>query len=178
MHAAWMEGTTVASVCKYPSSMSCILVRASPRVPYPKLSFLFFFDKNRKNLPQQFAIPGCHLCQVQKKSLRVRIYARSYPRRIRPYQKRWKDIKIILFLSQVPDVSFHEVEGHKHNLFLSRVSDVSYIWVWQVNYAKLLEMGSFFTWHIFLEVGKTQDITSKIWQTLGDALTRLLDASF
>jgi len=40
-----------------------------------------------------------------------------------------------------------------------------------VNYAKLLEISSFFTWHIFLEVGKTQDIPSKIWQTLRDALT-------
>jgi hypothetical protein len=29
-------------------------------------------------------------------------------------------------------------------------------------------MNSFFTWHIFLEVGKTQDLSSKIWQTLGD----------
>jgi hypothetical protein len=27
----------------------------------------------------------------------------------------------------------------------------------------------FFTWHTFLEVGKTQDLPSKIWQTLGDA---------
>jgi hypothetical protein len=26
----------------------------------------------------------------------------------------------------------------------------------------------FFTWYIFLEVGKTQDLPSKIWQTLGD----------
>jgi hypothetical protein len=40
-----------------------------------------------------------------------------------------------------------------------------------VNYAKLLEMNSFFTWHIFLEVGKTQDLPSKIWQTLGDVVT-------
>ena len=40
-----------------------------------------------------------------------------------------------------------------------------------MNYAKLLEISSFFTWHIFLEVGKTQDMPSKIWQTLGDALT-------
>jgi hypothetical protein len=31
-------------------------------------------------------------------------------------------------------------------------------------------MDSFFTWHIFLEVGKTQDLPSKIWQILGDAL--------
>jgi hypothetical protein len=38
-----------------------------------------------------------------------------------------------------------------------------------VNYAKLLEMNSFFTLHSFLEVGKTQDLTSKFWQTLGDA---------
>jgi hypothetical protein len=30
----------------------------------------------------------------------------------------------------------------------------------------------FFTWHIFLQVGKTQDLPSKICQTLGDALTR------
>jgi hypothetical protein len=38
-----------------------------------------------------------------------------------------------------------------------------------VNYAKLLEMNSFFfTLHIFLEVGKTQDLPSKICQTLGD----------
>jgi hypothetical protein len=28
----------------------------------------------------------------------------------------------------------------------------------------------FFTLHIFLEVGKTQDLQSKIWQTLGNAL--------
>jgi hypothetical protein len=40
-----------------------------------------------------------------------------------------------------------------------------------VNYAKLLEMNSFFTWHAFLEVGKSQDLPNKIWQTLGDALT-------
>jgi hypothetical protein len=33
-------------------------------------------------------------------------------------------------------------------------------------------MNSFFTWHIFLEVGKAQDFPSKIWQTLGDALIR------
>ena len=39
-----------------------------------------------------------------------------------------------------------------------------------MNYAKLLEISSFFTWHIFLEVGKTQDMPSEIWQTLGDAL--------
>jgi hypothetical protein len=25
-------------------------------------------------------------------------------------------------------------------------------------------MNSFFTWHIFLEVGKAQDLPSKIWQ--------------
>jgi hypothetical protein len=29
-------------------------------------------------------------------------------------------------------------------------------------------MNSFFTWHTFLEVGKIQDLPSKIWQTLGD----------
>jgi hypothetical protein len=40
-----------------------------------------------------------------------------------------------------------------------------------VNYAKLLEMNSFFTLHNFLEVGKTQNLPSKFWQTLGDALT-------
>jgi hypothetical protein len=38
-----------------------------------------------------------------------------------------------------------------------------------VNYAKLLETNSFFTLHNFLEVGKTQDLPSKFWQTLGDA---------
>jgi hypothetical protein len=40
-----------------------------------------------------------------------------------------------------------------------------------VDYAKLLEMDSFFTWHIFLQVDKTQDLPSKICQTLGVALT-------
>jgi hypothetical protein len=30
-----------------------------------------------------------------------------------------------------------------------------------------------FTWHIFLEVGKAQDLPSKIWQTLGDASIRV-----
>jgi hypothetical protein len=39
-----------------------------------------------------------------------------------------------------------------------------------VNYVKKLETTSFFTWHIFLEVGKTQDFPSKISQTLEDAL--------
>jgi hypothetical protein len=29
----------------------------------------------------------------------------------------------------------------------------------------------FFIWHTFLEVGKKQDLTSKIWQTLGNALS-------
>jgi hypothetical protein len=32
----------------------------------------------------------------------------------------------------------------------------------------------FFTWHIFLEVGKTQNFPIKIWQTLGDALREYL----
>jgi hypothetical protein len=32
----------------------------------------------------------------------------------------------------------------------------------------------FFTWHTFLEVGKTKDLLSKIWQTLGDALRSYL----
>jgi hypothetical protein len=36
-----------------------------------------------------------------------------------------------------------------------------------VDYAKLLEINSFFT---FLQVGKTQDLPSKIWQTLLVAL--------
>jgi hypothetical protein len=36
-----------------------------------------------------------------------------------------------------------------------------------VDYAKLLEINSFFT---FLQVGKTQDLPSKIWQTFGVAL--------
>jgi hypothetical protein len=31
----------------------------------------------------------------------------------------------------------------------------------------------FFTWHIFLEVGKAQDLPSKIWQTLRGALIRV-----
>jgi hypothetical protein len=34
-------------------------------------------------------------------------------------------------------------------------------------------MNSFFTLHSFLEVGKTQDLPSKFWQTLGDALRNL-----
>jgi hypothetical protein len=33
-------------------------------------------------------------------------------------------------------------------------------------------MNSFFTWNIFLEVGKAQYLPSKIWQTHGDALIR------
>jgi hypothetical protein len=35
-------------------------------------------------------------------------------------------------------------------------------------------MNSFFTQHIFLEVGKAQYLPIKIWQTLGDALIRAL----
>jgi hypothetical protein len=33
-------------------------------------------------------------------------------------------------------------------------------------------MDSFFTLHSFLEVGKTQDLPNKFWQTLGDALKK------
>jgi hypothetical protein len=47
------------------------------------------------------------------------------------------------------------VEGRKQNFVSFRIPDVSEIWIWQVNYAKLLEMNSFFTWHTFLEVVKT-----------------------
>jgi hypothetical protein len=35
-------------------------------------------------------------------------------------------------------------------------------------------MNSFFTLHSFLEVGKTQDLPSKFWQTLGDALRSIV----
>jgi hypothetical protein len=35
-------------------------------------------------------------------------------------------------------------------------------------------MNSFFTWPIFLRVGKTQDLPSKLWQTLGDAFFLLI----
>jgi hypothetical protein len=34
--------------------------------------------------------------------------------------------------------------------------------------------GLFFTWHIFLQVDKTQDLPSKIWQTLEVAIIGLL----
>jgi hypothetical protein len=34
-------------------------------------------------------------------------------------------------------------------------------------------MNFLFTWHIFLEVGKAQDLSSKIWQTLEDTLIRV-----
>jgi hypothetical protein len=54
------------------------------------------------------------------------------------------------------------MEGHKKKFISFRIPDVSWICVWQVNYAKLLEMNSFFTWYTFLEVGKTQDLPSKI----------------
>ena len=33
-------------------------------------------------------------------------------------------------------------------------------------------MDCFFTWHIILGVGKSQDLPNKIWQTLGDALRK------
>jgi hypothetical protein len=36
----------------------------------------------------------------------------------------------------------------------------------------------FFTLHIFLEVVKTQDLPSKIWETLGDALTCLIIGTY
>jgi hypothetical protein len=55
------------------------------------------------------------------------------------------------------------------NLFLSGFL----IWIWQVKLCQIVGDELFFTWHIFLEVGKAQDLPSKIWQTLGDALTRV-----
>jgi hypothetical protein len=48
------------------------------------------------------------------------------------------------------------------------------IWIWQVQLCQIVgDELFFFTWHIFLEVGKAQDLPSKIWQTLGDALIRV-----
>jgi hypothetical protein len=45
------------------------------------------------------------------------------------------------------------VEGHKQNCVSLRIPNVTYIWIWQVNYAKLLVLRIFF----------------RSWQTLGDA---------
>jgi hypothetical protein len=42
-----------------------------------------------------------------------------------------------------------------------------------VKLCKIVGDELFFSWHIFLEVGKAQDLPSKIWQTLGDALIRV-----
>jgi hypothetical protein len=53
-------------------------------------------------------------------------------------------------------------------LFLQSWSSAKHTLSLQVNYVKLLEMNSFFSWHIFLEVGRTQDLQNKIYQTLGD----------
>jgi hypothetical protein len=40
-----------------------------------------------------------------------------------------------------------------------------------VNYAELLEIDSFFSSHIILEVGKDYDLGNEKCQTVGDALT-------
>jgi len=139
------------------------VLRASLRVPHPRLSFLFFWQKQKKHSPTVPHLKLPFMPSSEKKSLRPRIYARSYPRRIRPYQKRWKDIKIILFLSN-PDVSFYEVEEHKHN-FVSLSGSWCKLYLGLAN--ELCQtIGDelfFFTWHIFLAVGKTQDLPSKIW---------------
>jgi hypothetical protein len=42
-----------------------------------------------------------------------------------------------------------------------------------MNYAKPVKMSLIFTCRIFLEVGKTQDLLSKIWQTVRDAFRRM-----
>ena len=44
----------------------------------------------------------------------------------------------------------------------------------QVRNRKLLEIELVFTWQIVLRVGKSQDLSSRIWQTLGDALSIIL----
>jgi hypothetical protein len=38
--------------------------------------------------------------------------------------------------------------------------------------------GLFFTWSMFLEVVKTQDLTSKIWQALRDAIKQSIFNTF
>jgi hypothetical protein len=40
-----------------------------------------------------------------------------------------------------------------------------------VNY-KLLEINDFFICHVFLEVGKTHDLPSKIWHIIGEDIDR------
>jgi hypothetical protein len=47
-----------------------------------------------------------------------------------------------------------------------------------VNYAKLLEMNSFFTLHIFLEVGKTQDLQVKFGKLLEMLSVSIMDGKF
>jgi hypothetical protein len=49
----------------------------------------------------------------------------------------------------IRDVSFQEVGGHKHNFISLGIPDVSQIWIWQVNYAKLLEMNFFYLVYLF-----------------------------
>ena len=41
----------------------------------------------------------------------------------------------------------------------------------QVRNSKLLKRNCFFTWQIVLEVDKSQDLPSRIWQFFGDAFT-------
>ena len=65
-----------------------------------QVAILIFLAKTEKTFSNSFPSQVAIYAKFGKKSLRPRIYARSYLRRIRPYQKRWKDIKIILFLSQ------------------------------------------------------------------------------
>jgi hypothetical protein len=45
--------------------------------------------------------------------------------------------------------------------FSLRIPDVSYIWIWQVNYTELLKLNSFFYLSYFFKVGTTQYLSRK-----------------
>jgi hypothetical protein len=49
-----------------------------------------------------------------------------------------------------------------------KVMDLLFLLFWQVKNAKHMEMCSFFTPYIVLGVVKSQDLPSRVWQTLED----------
>jgi hypothetical protein len=61
------------------------------------------------------------------------------------------------------------VRAEKRPADEKKVVDLLFLF-WQVKNVKHLEICSFFTSHIVLGVAKSQDLSIRIWQTLGDAL--------
>jgi hypothetical protein len=89
-------------------------VRATPTVGHPKLPLLFFFGKNRKTFsnssPSQVVIYP-KLGKTDSACAYMRAAIHTHP----PVLEEVEGYKNNFVFLRIPDLSFQDVEGYKHN---------------------------------------------------------------